>query len=155
MWDFINSHLGLIIFIYYDDDYYYFLMVIINIIITNFKHVKSYKFWICHLDVTIILDFKCWNTFRCNGSWDTIKERNKASKQLICSCNKNIVKRDFTNIMNLFHAYVWLNEAIKLLIENHETCPIGYAPFSEVNAAINIMNLFHAFVWLNKAMSFW
>jgi len=27
-------------------------MVIITIIITNFKHVKSYKFWICHLDIT-------------------------------------------------------------------------------------------------------
>jgi len=34
--------------------------------------------------------------------------KNKASKQLICSCDKNIVKRDFTNTMNLFHAYVWL-----------------------------------------------
>jgi len=87
---------------------------------------------------------------------------------------KNIVKRDFTNIMNLFHSYVWLDKAIKLLmknheirlicsiprsecsnkyyefvsclcmaeqsnelsIENHETCPIGYVPFPEVNATI-------------------
>jgi len=40
------------------------------------------------------------------GLGDTIKERNKTSKQLICSCENNIVKRDFTNILNLFHAFV-------------------------------------------------
>ena len=31
---------------------------------------------------------------------DTIKERNKASEQLFYYCDNNIVKRDFTNIMN-------------------------------------------------------
>ena len=31
---------------------------------------------------------------------------NKEIKHL--SNDKNIVKRDFTNIVNLFHAYVWL-----------------------------------------------
>jgi len=40
------------------------------------------------------------------GLRDTIKEKNKASEQLICSCDNNIVNRDFTNIMNLFHAFV-------------------------------------------------
>ena len=29
----------------------------------------------------LILDFKCWNIFRCNEYCDTIKYRNKASKQ--------------------------------------------------------------------------
>ena len=79
----------------------------------------------------LIFNFKCWNTFRCNGSWDTIKERYKASKQLICSCKKNIVKRDFTNIMNLFYAYVWLDKAIKLLMKNHEIRLICSIPRSE------------------------
>ena len=83
------------------------------------------------------------------------------------------MKRDFTNIMNLFHAYVWFDKAInlvmknheirlicsipisecnnkyyefisclcmaeqsnELLIENHETCPISFAPFTKVKAA--------------------
>ena len=34
--------------------------------------------------------------FRCNGSWDTIKERNKACEQLICYYDNKTVKRDFT-----------------------------------------------------------
>jgi len=43
------------------------------------------------------------------------------------------MNRDFTNIMNLFHAFVWLNKAMKLLMKNHEihqTCSI---PRSEYN----------------------
>jgi len=27
-------------------------MIFFFVIITNFKQVKSYKFWICHLDIT-------------------------------------------------------------------------------------------------------
>jgi len=80
------------------------------------------------------------------GLGDTIKERNKATEQLICFYDNNIVKRDFTNIMNLFHVFVWLNKATKLLMKNHEIFPIDSTPFPEVNAIINIMNLFHAFV---------
>jgi len=64
------------------------------------------------------------------GIGDIIKERNKTSEQLICSCDNNIVKRDFTHIMNLFHAFVWLNKAMKLLIKNHEICLTSSAPFS-------------------------
>jgi len=45
------------------------------------------------------------------GLGDTIKERNKASEQLIFSYDNNIVKRDFKNILNLFHAFIWLNKA--------------------------------------------
>ena len=43
---------------------------------------------------------------------DTIIERNKAFEQLICSYDNNIVRRGFTNILNLFHAFVWLNKAM-------------------------------------------
>jgi len=32
---------------------------------------------------------------------DTIKERNKASDNLISSCENNIVNRDLTNIMDM------------------------------------------------------
>jgi len=32
---------------------------------------------------------------------DVIKEINKTFELLICSCNNNIVKKDFTNILNL------------------------------------------------------
>jgi len=60
-----------------------------------------------------------------------IKERNKESKQLICSCNTTIVKRDFTNIINIFHYYVWLNESMKLLMKNHEIRLICSTPRSE------------------------
>jgi len=56
------------------------------------------------------------------------------------------VKKDFTNIMDLFHAFIWLNKAIKLLMKNNEICPTSSATFPEVNSAINIMNLFHVFV---------
>jgi len=43
--------------------------------LTNFEFASWY-----YKEEFLILDFKCWNTFRCNGYWDTIKERNKASK---------------------------------------------------------------------------
>ena len=45
------------------------------------------------------------------GIDDTIIERNKTSEQLICSYENNIVKRDFTNILNLFHTFVWLKKS--------------------------------------------
>jgi len=32
------------------------------------------------------------------------------------------------NIMNLFHAFVWLNKAMKLLIKNYEIHPISSIP---------------------------
>ena len=112
MFDFINFHLRLIIFIFIMTviTIIILMIVIINIIIlcASSKHAKRCKIWICdswyYKEEFLILNFKCWDTFRCNGHWDT----NKASKQLICSYDKNIVKRDFINIMNLFHAYVWL-----------------------------------------------
>jgi len=53
------------------------------------------------LDVEIYLDAM--------GLGDAIKEINKASEQVICSCNNNIMKIDFTNIMNLFDTFLWLN----------------------------------------------
>jgi len=70
--------------------------------LANFEFVtldntrKNYLYWI--LNVEIHLDVM--------GLGDTIKERNKASKQLICFCDNNIVKKDFTNIMNLFHVFI-------------------------------------------------
>jgi len=50
------------------------IMIIITIILcVNPKHVKPYKFWICdpwyYEEQLLILDIKCWNTFRCNRSW--------------------------------------------------------------------------------------
>jgi len=57
---------------------------------------KNYLYWI--LNVEIHLDAM--------GLGDTIKERNKASEQLICSYENNIMNKDFTNIMNLFHVFV-------------------------------------------------
>ena len=139
MFDFINSHLRLIIFIYYNDDYYYYyyyylwwllLLLLLILNMSKILQILNLSSWYYKEEI-LILDFKCWNTFRCNGSWDTIKERNKASKQLICSCDKNIVKRDFINILNLFHTYVWLDEAIKLLMKNHEIRLICSIPRSE------------------------
>jgi len=68
-------------YFYYDNDYYYLMIIIIiiNIIIlcVSFKHAKRCKIWICDpwycKEEFLILDFKCWNTFRCNGYWDTIE----------------------------------------------------------------------------------
>ena len=40
------------------------------------------------------------------------------------------------NIMNLFHAFVWLNKAMSFWPqENHETCPNWFCFIPEVNAA--------------------
>jgi len=50
------------------------MIIIFNIIIilcVTSKHTKRCKFWICDpwycKEEFLILDFKCWNTFRCNG----------------------------------------------------------------------------------------
>jgi len=82
---------------------------------------KNYLYWI--LNVEIHLDAM--------GLGDTIRERNKAFEQLICSCENNIVNRDFTNNMNLLQAFVWLNKAMKLFMKNHEIHPICSIPKSE------------------------
>jgi len=44
------------------------------------------------------------------GLGDTIKKRNKVTEQLNFSYDNNIVKRDFTNILNLFYTFLWLNK---------------------------------------------
>ena len=63
---------------------------------------------------------------------DTIKSRNKASKQLICSCDKNIVKKDSQILWIYFMPmYGWLDKAIKLLMKNHEIRLICSIPRSE------------------------
>ena len=93
---------------------------------------KNYLYWI--LNVEIHLDAM--------GLGDTIKERNKASEQLICSYDNNVVKKDFTNILNLFHAFVWLNKTMKFLMKNHEICPTSFASFPEVNATIFLIYIF-------------
>jgi len=53
------------------------MIIIIIILCVSSKHAKRCKIWICDLryykEEFLILDFKCWNTFRCNGYWDTIK----------------------------------------------------------------------------------
>ena len=41
------------------------------------------------------------------------------------------MNRDLTNIMHLFHAFVWLNKVMKFLIKNHEIHPICFIPKSE------------------------
>ena len=82
---------------------------------------KNYLSWI--LDAEIHLDAM--------GLGDAIKERNKSFEQLICSYENNIVNRDFTNIMNLFHTFVLLDKAIKLLMKNHEIHLICSIPRSE------------------------
>ena len=63
---------------------------------------KNYLYWI--LNVEIHLDAM--------GLGDTIKERNKAYGQLICSYDNNTVKIDFTNILNLFHVFLWFNKTM-------------------------------------------
>jgi len=91
--------------------------------LTNFEFLEfmtlditrnNYLYWI--LNVEIHLDVI--------GLDDTIKKINKAYGQLICSYENNIVKKkDFTNIMNLIHAFVWLNKAMKLLIKKPRYSP--------------------------------
>jgi len=46
------------------------------------------------------------------GLGDVIKEINKAIEKLIFFYNNNIVKRDFSNIMNLFHVLLRLNKTM-------------------------------------------
>jgi len=114
------------------------------------KHAKCYKFEFVTFDITInnylywILNVEIH--LDAVGLGDTIKERNKASEQLICSCGNNIVKRDFTNILNLFHVFVWLNKTMKLLMKTHEICPTGSAPFLEVNTIIFLIYIFMVIV---------
>jgi len=48
------------------------IIIIINLCASS-KHAKRYKFWICdpwyYDEELLILNIKCWNTFRCNDSW--------------------------------------------------------------------------------------
>ena len=63
---------------------------------------------------------------------DTIKSRNKASKQLICSCDKNIVKKNSQILWIYFiPMYGWLDKAIQLLMKNHEIRLICFIPRSK------------------------
>jgi len=81
LFDFINFHLHLhlIIFIMTVIIIIILMIIIINIIILCYssKHAERCKIWICdplyYKKEFLISDFKCWNTFRCNGYWDTIK----------------------------------------------------------------------------------
>ena len=75
---------------------------------------------------------------------DAIK--NKAFEQLIFSCNNNIMKRDSTNILNLFPTFLWLNKTMKLLMKNHETRPTAYALFPKMNVAISLIHIFMVIV---------
>jgi len=48
------------------------MIIIIIILCASSKHAKRCKIWICdhwYYKKSLILDIKCWNTFRCNGSW--------------------------------------------------------------------------------------
>jgi len=80
------------------------------------KHAKQCKIWICALwyykEELLILDIK-------------------AAEQLICSYENNLVNRDFTNIMNLFRTFVWLDKVIKFLMKSHEIRLICSIPRSE------------------------
>jgi len=46
------------------------------------------------------------------GLGNVSKEINKASEQMICSYNNDIVEKNFTDILNLFHVFLWLNKTI-------------------------------------------
>jgi len=140
LFDFINSHLCLIIFIFIMTMIIiviiiFFMMIITIILCTNFKHVNC-KFWICHLDITMknslywILNVEI-HLDAMDFGLPLKKERNKASRQLFFSFDNNIKKRNFTSIMNLFHVFVWLNKAIKFLMKNHEIRLICSIPRSE------------------------
>jgi len=48
--------------------------------------------------------------------------------------------------MNLFHAFVWLNKIMKLLMKNHEIRPIDSTPFPEGNATIFLSYIFMVIV---------
>ena len=118
-------------------------MLVINTSkVTKFEFVtvhiirKNYLYWI--LNVEIHLD--------AIDLGDIIKERNKTSKQLICLCDNNIVKRDLTNILNLFNAFVWLNKTMKFLMKNHEIRPTGSASFPRVNVVIFLIYMFMVIV---------
>ena len=63
---------------------------------------KNYLYWI--LNVEICLDAM--------GVGDTIKEINKASEQLICSCENNIVKR--------FHKFYEFISCLCMAEQNNE-----------------------------------
>jgi len=67
------------------------------------------------------------------GLGDTIKERNKASKQLIFSYDNNIVKRKFTNIflIYLMPSCVWTKQWA--FARKSWNRPIGSTLFPEVN----------------------
>jgi len=54
----------------------------------------------------LILDIRCWIHLDTMDFGDVIKEINKAFEQLICFYNNKIVRRDFTNILNLFHVFL-------------------------------------------------
>jgi len=53
------------------------IIIIIIILCASSKQAKCYKIWICnpwyYKEKLLILDIRCWNTFRCNGLGDTIK----------------------------------------------------------------------------------
>jgi len=111
------------------------IIIIIIILCASSKHTKRCKIWIFDPCITeknylyLILNVEIHLDAIDLG--DTIKERNKAFEQLICSYENNIVNKDFTNIKNLFHAFVWLNKTMKLLMKNHEIYPIYSIPISE------------------------
>jgi len=63
------------------------------------------------------------------GLVDVIKTRNKTSKQLICSCN-NYLEKEFHKYSKFISCFLVGEQNNELLIKNHKTHPIGYAPFT-------------------------
>jgi len=92
--------------------YYYFIIITIIIIIlcSNSKHVKTLQFEFVALDITR-KNYLYWilgTKIHLNpiSPGNAINEINKAFVQLICFYNNKIGKREFTNILNLFHVFL-------------------------------------------------
>ena len=117
-------------------------------LVLNTPNVAKFEF--VTLDITrnnyLYLILKVEIHLNVMGLGDIIKEINKISEQLIYYIDNTVVKRDFTNIPNLFHAFVWLNKTMKFLIKNHEIHQTGSAPFLEVNAIIFLIYIFMVIV---------
>jgi len=84
-----------------------FYVLVLNMSnLANFEFValdimrKNYLYWILNGEIHL-------DTMGLGGA---IKEINKTFKKLICYCNNNIVKRDFIDILNLFHVFLWLKK---------------------------------------------
>jgi len=103
--------------------------------LTNFEFVtlditrKNYLYWT--LNVEIHLD--------ATGLGDTIKKRNKASEPINLLLRQQYCEKKFHKYSEFISCLCMAEQSNELLIESHETCRIGSAPFLEVNLIYILM----------------